>query len=188
MTTNRRILTRLGRTLSIDLRSRRVAWTLFRDSTILDQHIKTVRNTNLVVRMEHETAPYLMALLEELAPHALLVPETEPAGARRRSVHSARCIERLVAEAHLRGVAVHVVDNRAVKAAFTDCFGNEAKNKRDIHERIIEEFPEMQLVLPKPRAKLWDSEEYFEPLFHTVAMFLAWRQQPSPMDRRRGLA
>jgi short-subunit dehydrogenase len=113
-----------------------------------------------------------------------LVPETRPVGARRRSPHVAEAIEAIVAEAHRRGIAVHVLNGEQVKTALNDS-EDKAKNKQDIQHRVVERFPEMLTMIPRPRRKAWEPEQYYEPLFNTVAMFLAWRQMPSPMEMRK---
>jgi hypothetical protein len=162
-----------------------LAWTFFQDSVIQDQHIQTVRVEPLPVRTRQFTIPYLIRLLDDLKPHALLVPEVEAIGARRRSSSTADSVTAIVAEAHLKGIAVHVLNSQTIKTLLKSKDGLEARNKCDVNERVAEEFPEMTPMLPKARTKAFQPEEYFEPLFNTVAMFLAWREMPSPMERRR---
>ena len=40
------------------------------------------------------------------------------------------------------------------------------------------------MMVPKPRQKIWEPEQYFTPLFNTIAMYLAWEFRLSPLDSR----
>lgn len=176
---------RLGRTLSIDPRSRRVAWAYFQDGVLSDYRIKTIRDQEPSVRVSRLTIPYLIELLDQFSPHALLVPRINGAGIRRRSPHVAKTIRAVVQEAVRRGIAVHVLSCDTVRKSFRPANGKPARNGQDIREAILEQFPELTVIVPKPRLKIWEPEQYFTPLFNAVAMYLAWRMQPAPMDARR---
>ena len=165
---------RLGRTLSIDPRSRRVAWAYFRDGDLRDCRIRTFRDESPSVRAGNLAEPYLVDLLDHLSPHALLVPRISGGGTRRRSGQVARTIRTIVREAIRRGIAVHVVSHDAVKGTFSQVDGSPAKNVQDNHNAILERFPELTVMAPKPRVRIWDSEQYFTPLFKAVAMYVAW--------------
>jgi hypothetical protein len=175
---------RLGRTLSFDPRSRRVAWSYFKDGELQDCRIKTFREQRASVRTNSEIVPYLTDLLDHYSPHAVLVPRISGAGTRRRSPAVAKAIRATVREALKRGIAVHVISDDSVKKAFGESDAIPARNKQEIHEAILEQFPELTMMVPKPRQKIWEPEQYFTPLFNTIAMYLAWEFQLSPMDSR----
>ncbi|MDO8496161.1 MAG: hypothetical protein Q7S43_01770 [bacterium] len=123
------------------------------------------------------TLPYLIELLDDLSPHALLVPRISGAGTRRRSAHVAKTIRVIVREAVSRGIAVHVVSNDTVRRSFSQPDGTPARNLQDIHDSILDRFPELTVMVPQPRLKIWEPERYFTPLFNAVAMYLAWHDQ-----------
>ena len=123
------------------------------------------------------TVPYLIELLDEFSPHALLVPRISGAGTRRRSAHVAKTIRVIVREAVSRGIAVHVVSNDTVRRSFSQSDGTPARNLQDIHDSILERFPELTVMVPQPRLKIWEPERYFTPLFNAVAMYLAWHDR-----------
>jgi len=177
-------LKRLGRTLSIDPRSRRVAWAYFKDGDLQDCRIRNFRDQTRSARISSDTIPYVIELLDHYAPHALLVPRIKDAGARRRSSQVARVIRTVVREALHRGIAVHVMSGDTVKKSFEQRTGEPAGNKEDIHKWILEQFQELTVMVPAPRLKAWEPEQYFTPLFNTVAMYLAWEALPSPMEKR----
>jgi len=77
-----------------------------------------------------------------------------------------------------------VLSADTVKRAFRKSDATPARNKRDIHDAILEQFPELTMMVPTPRAKIYEPEEYFTPMFNTIAMYLAWEASPSPMDKR----
>jgi len=176
-----RIITakRFGRTLSIDPRTRRVAWAYFQDGELSDCQIKSIRDQEPSVRVSRLTIPYLIALLDKCSPHALLVPRISGAGTRRRSAHVAKTIRGVAREALQRGIAVHVLSNDTVKKSFRQPDGTPARNERDIHLSILDRFPELTVMVPRPRLKIWEPEQYFTPLFNAVAMYLAWHHQLS---------
>ena len=68
-----------------------------------------------------------------------------------------------------------------IRKAFHQENGKAARNKEDIHREILQRFPELRTMLPRPRNKAWASERYYTPLFNTVAMYLAWERRPSVM-------
>jgi len=109
-----------------------------------------------------------------LSPHALLVPRISGGGTRRRSAHVARTIRTVVQEAIRRGIAVHVVSHDEVKRTFSQVDGSPARNVQAIHDAILERFPELTVMAPKPRVRIWDSEQYFTPMFNAIAMYVAW--------------
>ena len=124
-----------------------------------------------------------MAVLDQCAPHALLVPETRAVGVRHRSELGRRIIGAVVREARSRGIAVHVISSEAVKKAFIAPDGHVAKNRDAIHEATIKRFPELMTMVPDPRSKAWESERHYTPLFNAVAMYLAWQGQTTMTDR-----
>lgn len=176
---------RLGRILSVDPRSRRVAWAYFRDGNLQECRVRTFRDQKASVRGKHQIVPYVAELLDQCSPHALLVPKISSAGTRRRSPQVARTIRIIVREAVGRGIAVHVVGADAVRNAFRQPDGTPAKNRQQIHMAILKQFPELTLMVPEPRLKIWEPEQYFTPLFSTVAMYLAWQDKG---DVRRNVA
>jgi hypothetical protein len=166
---------RLGRVLSIDPRTERIAWAFFQDGELSDCRIKTFRDEKPSVRVATFTLPYLIELLDDLSPHALLVPRIKGAGTRRRSPQVAKAIRGVVGEAVRRGIAVHVMSNDTVKRSFKQPNGAPARNLKDIHDAILNRFPELTVMVPRPRLKIFESERYFTPLFNAVAMYLAWQ-------------
>jgi hypothetical protein len=178
-------ITRTGRMLSIDPRTDRVAWTFLQDGVIRDKCMHTARIGEPADRVRQLIVPYLVRLLDSLNPHALIVPDIASVGGRRRSSNVAEVIRSVTAHATQRGISVHVINTLEIKRLLTDAGGRKAKNKCDVHRRIVEQYPEMLAVMPRPRLKAWEPERYFEPLFNTIAMYLAWLRKPSPMDRRR---
>jgi hypothetical protein len=173
---------RLGRTLSIDPRSRRLAWAYFKDGDLDDCGIKTCRDGAPAVRVTRLAIPYLIDLFDHFSPHALLVPKISGDRNRPRSPQVARVIRSVVREAVKRGIAVHVVSGDTVKESFSQPNGEPARNKEDIHSAILDRFPELTVMVPRARAKIWESEQYFTPLFNAVAMYLAWSYQLSNVD------
>lgn len=115
-----------------------------------------------------------MEILDACDPHALLIPDVRSAGARRRGSHATQAIKALA-----RGIAVHVVRSDDVKKFFRQANGMPARNRNEIHRLVIERFPELQTMSPRPRSKLWESERHNTPLFHAVAMYLAWQNKPT---------
>ena len=77
---------------------------------------------------------------------------------------------------------MHVVSNDTIKRSFRRADGTPAKNAKDIHNAILDRFPELTVMVPKPRLRIWDPEQYFTPLFNAVAMYLAWHDQLSAAD------
>lgn len=170
--------------LSVDPRVYKTAYAYFQDSKLRDWRNKTFQSEGRSTRSRRLIIPYLVRLLDQFDPHALIVPETEPIGTRRRSCHTTEIVQALIKEARNRGIAVHVVSTDAVRKAFTEA-GEPTANKDAIHREIIRLYPEFEGVLPRSREKLWQCERFFTPLFNAAAMYLAWRSQPSPMDIRR---
>jgi hypothetical protein len=144
------ISTKLGRVLSIDPRTERIAWTYFKESTIRDQRMHSVRSGEPSVRVREIISPYLVALLDDVKPHALLVPEINAVGTRRRSQHVTDIVVAVMREAEKRGIAVHVVSVNTIRECLLDKEHNPIRNKRDIHRCILEEYPEMRAALPRP--------------------------------------
>jgi hypothetical protein len=93
-----------------------------------------------------------------------------------------KVIRAVVREAVRRGIAVHVVSNDTVKSSFTQPNGAPARNLQDIHDSILDQFPELTVMVPRPRLKIWEPEQYFTPLFNAIAMYLAWQGQLSGLD------
>jgi len=89
----------------------------------------------------------------------------------------AKTIRAIVREAVRRGIAVHVVSSDTVMKSFSQLSGEPARNKEDIHNAILDRFPELTVMVPQPREKIWEPEQYFTPLFNAVAMYLAWQHQ-----------
>jgi hypothetical protein len=159
-----------------------VAWAYFRDGDLSDCRIKTIRDRKPSARVATLTVPYLIELLDDLSPHALLVPKISGAGTRRRSAFVAKTIRAVVREAVQRGIAVHVVSSDTIRTSFRQPDGTPARNQQDINDSILELFPELTVMVPTPRLKIWESEHYFTPLFNAVAMYLAWSQQLSSAE------
>lgn len=144
-----------------------------------DCRIKPIRDEKHSVRVTTLTLPYLIELLDDFSPHALLVPRISGDGTRRRSALVAKTIRAVVREAVRRGIAVHVVSSDSIRTTFRQPDGTPALNRQQIHDAILEEFPELTVMVPPPRLKIWEPEQYFTPLFTAVAMYLAWRHQLS---------
>ena len=176
---------RLGRVLSIEPRTERIGWAFFQDGELSDCRIKTIRAEKPSVRVTTLTLPYLVELLDDFCPHALLVPRIKGAGTRRRSPQVAKAIRGVVGEAVRRGIAVHVVSNDILKKSFRQPNGAPARNLQDIHDAVLDQFPELTVMVPRPRLKIYESERYFTPLFNAVAMYLAWQNEPSPTAKRK---
>lgn len=147
-----------------------------------DCRIKNFRDETPSLRVTTSTIPYLIQLLDQFSPHALLVPRISDAGTRRRSRHVGKVIRAIVREAVSRGIAVHVLSGDTIKKSFTQTNGAPARNGQEIHKAILKRFPELTVMVPKPRLKIWDPEQYFTPLFNAVAMYLAWHHQLSAVE------
>jgi len=173
---------RLGRVLSIDPRIRRIAYAYFQDGVLRDCRLRNIRQDRPSVRVRLHIIPYLVEILDACDPHALLIPDVRSAGARRRGSHATQAIKALAREALARGIAVHVVRSDDVKKFFRQADGMPARNRNEIHRLVIGRFPELQTMLPRPRSKLWESERHNTPLFHAVAMYLAWQNKPTIPD------
>jgi hypothetical protein len=78
-----------------------------------------------------------------------------------------------------------VVSNDTVRKSFSQLNGAAARNQQDIHKAILERFPELTVMVPKARLKIWEPEQYFTPLFNTVAMYLSWQGQLSADDKTK---
>jgi hypothetical protein len=89
----------------------------------------------------------------------------------------ARVIRTIVREAVYRGIAVHVISRDTVRKSFRQVNGEPARNRQHIDWSVLEFFPELTVIVPKPRVKIWQPEQYFTPLFNAVAMYLAWERQ-----------
>lgn len=172
-------LRRLGRVLAVDPRIRRIAYAYFQDGVLRDCRLRNIRQDRPAVRVQLHIIPYLIEILDACDPHALLIPDVRSAGARRRGSHATRAIKALAREALARGIAVHVVRSDDVKKFFRHADGTPAQNRNEIHRLIIGRFPELETMSPQPRSKLWESERHNTPLFHAVAMYLAWRNRPT---------
>lgn len=170
---------RLGRVLSVDPRSRRIAYAYFHDGALKDCRLRNIRQDRPSVRVRLHIIPYLVALLDECDPHALLIPDVRSAGARRRGSHATQAIKTLAREALARGIAVHVVRSDDVKKFFRQADGTPVKNRDEIHALLVERFPELKTMVPSPRGKLWETERHNTPLFNAVAMYLAWQSKPT---------
>lgn len=70
-----------------------------------------------------------------------------------------------------------MVSNDTVRRSFSQPDGTPARNLQDIHDSILDRFPELTVMVPQPRLKIWEPERYFTPLFNAVAMYLAWHDQ-----------
>lgn len=163
-----------GRTLAIDPRSRRVAWAYFQDGDLKDCRMKTFREDRLTARVENSITPFLSSLLDDVAPHALLVPKVSGGGTRARSRQVRRVLRSVAREAVRRGIAVHGLSAAEVKSVLRLPNGGLVKNRRDVDELVLDRFPELTTLVPEPRLHPWQPEEYFAPLFNTVAMYMAW--------------
>lgn len=169
----------LGRTLSVDPRSRTVAYAFFEDGQLSDCRVRNISGDRLPVRIRQFVIPYLVSLLDSYGPHALLVPETRAVGTRARSAKSRLVIRALTREAAKRGIAIHVLNSSDIKAWLKTPSGEQARNSRQVNREVLREYPELVSVLPLPRSKVWDPERYFTPLFNTVAMYVAWNRMLS---------
>lgn len=170
---------RLGRTLSIDPRARTVAYAFFTDGQLTDCRIRNISGERLLVRVKNFLIPYLVTLLDSYGPHALLVPEVRPVGTRARSAMSRLVVRALTREAEKRGIAVHVVSKTEMKEWLTTPTGNPARNSRELNREVLKEYPELVAVLPLPRSRIWEPEQYFTPLFNVVAMYMTWARTMS---------
>lgn len=168
---------RLGRVLSVDPRSRRIAYAYFHDGVLKDCRLRNIRRDTPSVRVRLQIIPYLVELLDECDPHALLIPDVRSAGARRRGSHATRAIKALAREALGRGIAVHVVRSDDVKKSFRQADGSPVKNRDEIHALVVERFPELKTLVPRPRGNVWEPERHNTPLFNAVAMYLAWQSK-----------
>lgn len=142
-----------------------------------DCRLRNIRQDRPSVRVRLHIIPYLLEILDECDPHGLLIPDVRSAGARRRGSHASQAIKALAREALSRGIAVHVVRSDDVKKFFRRVDGMPARNRDEIHALILERFPELATMLPKPRTKPWHSEQHNTPLFNTVAMYMAWQRK-----------
>jgi hypothetical protein len=159
-----------------------LAWAYFKEGDLRDCHIKTCRGYGPTGRVKRLAVPYLVELLDHFSPHALLVPRVAGDGGRSRSPRVAQMIRGTVREAVKRGIAVHVVSSSAIQLAFCQA-GMEAPTKKDeIHNAILDRFPELTTMVPKARLKIWEPEDYFTPLFNAVAMYVAWDNQLVRME------
>ena len=160
--------------MSIDPRARRVAHAYFNRGELKECDQRTFRESKLNVRAQRRIIPYLVQVLDQYAPHAILVPEVKPVGARHRSQFGGQVIEALTKEATKRGIAVHVVASKTVKEAFRDWDGKSVRDRDTLFRMLVQRVPELLSMLPDPREKPWTPEGYFTPLFNAVAMYLAW--------------
>jgi hypothetical protein len=164
---------RTDRTLTIDPRIRRIGFAVF-DAAILEEWaVKNVRRLTPAQRVTQLLIPALTAMLERFEPTVLLVPAVRSSTVR-RSNHVRAMIRAVTHEARERNIAVIAISDAKVKTAFQRL----AKpNKLNINRVLIEWFPPIRDSLPKAR-KLWESERYFTPLFHAIAMYCAWQGMP----------
>jgi hypothetical protein len=165
--------------LAVDPRSRRVGWAYFQDGILRDCRIKTIRDAKRSVRIGQRTIPFLIELLDNSDPHALLIPRLKGGGTRARSADVAKAVRALVREAVRRGIAVHIVSHDTVRKTFVRPNGSSARSWEDVCREVATQFPELTVMVPKPRLKIWQPEEYFTPLFNAVAMYIAWRRRLS---------
>jgi hypothetical protein len=177
---------RLGRVLAVDPRTGRAAYAFFHDNVLVDWRLRNYwRTKGLRRRVDEAIVPDLLAVIDQVNPHAVLVPQSRGDGVRSRSPHGAKIIRAVVKEAMQRGIAVHVISPKTIRAYLTKSTGEAVTCSRDAHLEILRHYPELAIVAPgRPRQKAWESERYVAPLYHAVAMFMAWRRMPTPNERR----
>jgi Holliday junction resolvasome RuvABC endonuclease subunit len=161
--------------LTIDPRIRRIGFALFDAAMLEDSGVKNVRSLTPAERVKRLLIPALIGMLDHFEPEVLIVPDAR-AGKVRRSKHVRQMIQAVVQEARERAITVHAITDAKVKKAFSRP-KNRRPNKQKINHLLVEWFPELQASLPKAR-KLWESEQYFTPLFDAIARYCAWLGVP----------
>lgn len=159
--------------MAIDPRIRRVGFAYCGGNQLLESGIKNIRNETPKVRVRRLLIPLLVKMLDKFAPDVLLIPDVSREGVR-RSRHIVEAIRTTVQEASNRGIGVYFLTDEQVKSTLKDVSGNPVRNRHEIHQAIVERFPELSVYMPRVR-QIWDSEPYFTPMFHAVAMYCAWR-------------
>src|SRR5262245_5521254 len=103
---------------------------------------------------------------------------------RSRSLHVARIVRSVIKEATERGIAVHIVSTADIRTSLGERNAG-VRNKAEVIGEIVKCYPELYPAAPRARVKVWDPERHLEPLFHAIAMYLAWQRQPSPNETRQ---
>jgi len=164
--------------LTIDPRIRRIGFAVFEDAILEDWAVKNIRELKPPQRVKQLLIPALVAMLERFEPTMLLVPAVRSATVR-RSKHVRILIRAVTDEARERNITVVPISDARVRKAFQ---GFAKPNKLNINRLLIEWFPPLRESLPKAR-KLWESERYFTPMFHAIAMYCAWQGVPDKAGR-----
>jgi hypothetical protein len=175
----------LGRILSVDPRIDRVAYAYINNGRLTECGLTAFRQMRPTARARATIIPHLIEILHRCGPHALLVPDERPAGARRRGPVVGVIIRAVVREATRCGIAVHTIGTHQVKRSLTPETGEPIKNKDDIHRLVVARFPELAGMFPRPRQKVYDPEQYFTPLLNAGAMYMAFELMPSPNELRQ---
>jgi hypothetical protein len=136
--------------------------------------VRNVRDGKPAARVRQRLIPLLVEFLDHFDPDVLLVPNVDTDV--RRSANVVGAIRAVVREGIRRGLSVHTISHREVKATFRNDGGRPGAGWHDINLKIVERFPELTTSIPKARRE-WDEERYFTPLFQAVGMYCAWRNR-----------
>lgn len=116
--------------------------------------------------------PPIVEMFDEYKPRTFLVPAAEPSYPRSTLVTDA--LAAVTQEARSRDIPVYALSNAEIKRAFSLIAGTRVKNRFQVGEHVASRYPELRPTLP-PKRKTYESEAYTRPLFHAVAMVVAWQ-------------
>ena len=151
------------RIIAIDLRSSRFGFAVFDEpKRLLDWGVKNFRRGVNAVRFPANVK--LGDLMDEFAPNAVVLMKRDAETKGRALMREA-----LLREAEMRGIAVHFLSRREVKASFV----GSNRNKYAIAAALIERFPELASRRPGER-KIWKPEDYAIKIFDAAALAVTY--------------
>jgi hypothetical protein len=116
--------------------------------------------------------PPIVEMLDMYEPRTFLLPAAE--ASYRRSTLVTDALAAVTQEARRRDIPVYALSNAEIKRAFSLIAGTRVKNRFQVGEHVASRYAELRPTLP-PHRKTYQSEAYASPLFHAVAMVVAWQ-------------
>jgi hypothetical protein len=151
------------RIIAFDLRSSRFGFAVFEEpKRLLDWGVRNFRRGVNAVRIPANVK--LGDLMDEFSPNAVVLMERAAETTDRALMRKA-----LLREAGKRGIVVHFLARREVKAVFV----GSNRNKYAIAAALIVRFPELASRRPGER-KIWKPEDYSMKIFDAAALGVAY--------------
>jgi hypothetical protein len=156
--------------LALQPDARQVGYAVFKEGTLTNWGAQYLGSSTPLPQRVHRIAmPFFRTLLDRHAPDVVVLPHpTKIFGTARN-----RFLRAIRYELARAPGTVTSFGRREIQHSFKELLNVEKINKDQIMRALVKWFPELLRYLPKPR-RLWDSEDYWTPMFDAVSLAITF--------------